>query len=270
VSEARSYNGSELEAETPPPAMVSKLLSRERMKLKLMTLLLIAACGRGSTGDDVRAINLVTGETKNFANAESVPEGWTTCDSECPEPPACEGLDEAACLARSDCFPAYVGFWPMECESPNPPAFCAELPYFGCGPIPEESGDGTVHCGVIHPDGTSEEVPCDDACAGIPQCELLCPEGTSNPVDENGCVHTCECESDETTVTDPCGDPPTCEPCADGYLHDDQGCQTCECAPPPPPPGPCDDLDEATCAATEGCMPVSDGQGYIGCRPAGG
>jgi hypothetical protein len=35
--------------------------------------------------------------------------------------------------------------------------------------------------------------PCGQRCDDIPQCEFLCPEGTSNPTDQNGCVHTCKC-----------------------------------------------------------------------------
>jgi hypothetical protein len=31
------------------------------------------------------------------------------------------------------------------------------------------------------------------ACDGIPQCRFACPEGTVNPKDQNGCVHSCTC-----------------------------------------------------------------------------
>jgi hypothetical protein len=30
-------------------------------------------------------------------------------------------------------------------------------------------------------------------CAGIPQCRFACPDGTVNPKDQNGCVHSCTC-----------------------------------------------------------------------------
>lgn len=30
-------------------------------------------------------------------------------------------------------------------------------------------------------------------CTQLPACEFACPEGTSNPVDSDGCTHTCEC-----------------------------------------------------------------------------
>jgi len=31
------------------------------------------------------------------------------------------------------------------------------------------------------------------ACDGLPQCRFACPEGTVNPKDRNGCVHSCTC-----------------------------------------------------------------------------
>ncbi len=33
-------------------------------------------------------------------------------------------------------------------------------------------------------------------CSGVPQCELLCPPNTTNPVDERGCKQTCKCVAD--------------------------------------------------------------------------
>ncbi len=32
-----------------------------------------------------------------------------------------------------------------------------------------------------------------NVCDGIPQCRFACPEGTVNPKDQNGCVHSCTC-----------------------------------------------------------------------------
>ena len=34
-----------------------------------------------------------------------------------------------------------------------------------------------------------------DPCADVPQCDFLCPEGTHNVLDDNGC-ETCQCEAD--------------------------------------------------------------------------
>lgn len=44
------------------------------------------------------------------------------------------------------------------------------------------------------------------ACDTRPQCDLVCAAGTVNPVDEDGCVNTCECE----------GLPDACSQCKDG------------------------------------------------------
>lgn len=51
-----------------------------------------------------------------------------------------------------------------------------------------------------------------DDCDAIPQCAFACPEGTVNPVDENGCEHSCECVQPGTAPGSlrlfmTCGDP---------------------------------------------------------------
>jgi hypothetical protein len=43
------------------------------------------------------------------------------------------------------------------------------------------------------PNGAPQPPPCGQPCQDVPQCEFLCPEGTVNPTDKNGCVHTCKC-----------------------------------------------------------------------------
>jgi hypothetical protein len=60
-----------------------------------------------------------------------------------------------------------------EVGQPCPPCVC-DCPIDDCDPLP----------------GTGEE------CADVPACDFLCPEGTHNPTDERGCVHTCECVAD--------------------------------------------------------------------------
>jgi hypothetical protein len=58
-------------------------------------------------------------------------------------------------------------------------ALCLSI--VSCGKTPSHSGTDDAHdmdgedCSTIHP------------------CEFACPDGTANPVDENGCTHTCEC-----------------------------------------------------------------------------
>jgi hypothetical protein len=81
------------------------------------------------------------------------------------------------------------------------------------------AGTGTVGGGAnTGPNGAPETPPCGDPCRDVPQCEFLCPEGTVNPTDKNGCVHTCKCVPAPSTVADggvspelklftTCGDP---------------------------------------------------------------
>ncbi|MCC7381928.1 MAG: hypothetical protein IT384_08870 [Deltaproteobacteria bacterium] len=181
----------------------------------LCAALLLSACAGGSNDatQGTSAINLSTGERRTFAGGETLPDGWVECeDDACPTPLACEGLGEAACLAREDCFASYAELWPQECESENPPAYCADLPYVGCATRQDGGDEGTVGCGVVAPDGQTvpDDGTCPDDsgtveptdpptdpvtpdCGQLPLCELQCPEGHVHPVDENGCEHTCEC-----------------------------------------------------------------------------
>jgi hypothetical protein len=96
------------------------------------------ACTASTTlPSGVLAINLRTGETRTFEDAESVPEGWATCDADmtCPEPSPCESLDESACIVRTDCDPFYAEDPP---DSPTPYRGCASLDCDSdaCGPLP--------------------------------------------------------------------------------------------------------------------------------------
>ena len=184
----------------------------------------------------VRAINLHTGETRDFAEASAVPDGWVVCaDDGCPAPVACTELDETSCLARIDCEAVYAEALPPECDVPpgsgRPvPAYCGTLPFVGCS-----VGGGGGGCGAF------------------PACLLACPPGTHNPVDADGCVHTCECVPDD----DVCGEG-ECGPalgapailCEDGSIggntgrclrNPDGACgwEIRECPPPPPPPAEC-------------------------------
>ena len=52
-------------------------------------------------------------------------------------------------------------------------------------------------------------------CESIPQCRFACPDGTVNPKDQDGCVHSCTCVLAEYAAMGPvtlkmygtCGDP---------------------------------------------------------------
>lgn len=154
-------------------------------------------------------------------------------ECESPEPPPiCSGEGFAGCTdASPTCDPASCGPAPLapsyvcrdgsvggptgrciaspdgtcgweirECPLPPPPECTPDE----CGPAPGlpsyVCADGTIggntgRC-LRHADGSCgwEIRDCaPEECAEIPQCDLLCPDGTTNPVDEHGCVHTCEC-----------------------------------------------------------------------------
>jgi hypothetical protein len=116
-----------------------------------------------------------------------------------------------------------------------------------------------------------------DECSALPQCDFLCPDGTINPVDDNGCTHTCECvappepnctnepglprdgcvppapDSGTTSLFFTCGDP-VCR----GYTPNGSTplCSTEQAGDPCPVEGTsCDPQDECnrllTCASTD-------------------
>lgn len=76
------------------------------------------------------------------------------------------------------------------------------------------------------------------SCDAIPQCGFACPDGTRNPLDTNGCLHTCECK----THQDLCANEPACgSACGPGTAPatDRNGClaPSCTCVPAPPDGG---------------------------------
>jgi hypothetical protein len=153
------------------------------------------------------------------------------CDLECPEGTA-NPVDAADCVDSCRCEPLACtdeecgpapGAPAYRCEDGSwggniglcarnadgvcgwvqracPPASCEESE---CGPAlgaptlecPDGSiGGNTGRC-LRNDDGTCgwELRECPDVCAAVPQCDLVCSEGTENPIDESGCVHSCEC-----------------------------------------------------------------------------
>lgn len=89
-----------------------------------------------------------------------------------------------------------------------------------------------------------------DPCTEVIQCDLVCPEGSQNPIDENGCLLSCQCEPvtdpqepepapvfdpEPIPPEDPCAEKPTCDlACAEGSAHpvDENGCiDSCSCEP---------------------------------------
>lgn len=130
----------------------------------VLSCLLFALSLAGCVTAGVTAINPLTGEEREFADETEVPEGWIVCSSAetCPSPRACAELDEASCLARTDCSPTYVGIgaYPRECETQDPPP---------------DICDGTAFAGC-----TDAATTCtDDACGPAPLgATWLCPDGS--------------------------------------------------------------------------------------------
>ena len=85
----------------------------------------LAGCFSSEPSDPegVLAMNLRTGDTRQYEAAEAVPPGWVVCpDDRCPAPAACGELDEAACLARADCSPIYAEGHPWVRRAREPTA----------------------------------------------------------------------------------------------------------------------------------------------------
>ena len=102
-----------------------------------VTILVLGGCGAGNASG-VTAINLQTGELHHFDSENEVPHGWVVCvgDAEgCPDPVACNELNEANCLVRTDCTPTYAEGSP---ESENP--------FLSCNVVPSETECSTAEC----------------------------------------------------------------------------------------------------------------------------
>jgi hypothetical protein len=181
------------------------------------------------------------------------------------------GGEELEACAWEDCKPA-MGMPNWECSDGR----------VG-GPACLRSADGTCGWQVI------ECTPVTSACERIPQCQFPCPAGKNNPVDEQGCVHTCECVSVQCSAED-CGPAPgmpnwqcpdgsvggpSCSVGADGVC----GWQIIDCPPDTDPcanisqceflcpPGMKNPVDERGCTHTCECVQECSNED---CGPAPG
>src|SRR5262245_16003687 len=137
-----------------------------------------------------------------------------------PADPACAELDEASCLARSDCEATYVG---VGCACPD----CApgtDCPPCDCDPNPVEQFAGCVDR---------------DPCEGLDEQTCVATEGCQpNYGVAPGPLGPCIENPDGTVDCPPCDD--TSE-----YL----GCSSA-------PVDPCNGLSEEECVSTDGCAPI--------------
>ena len=219
------------------------------------------------------------GDGCNNCTCHLLPDGsveWACTDESCPE--TCVGLDEANCLARSDCSP-FEARVVETIEVVDPVQFCAgSLIYLGCG---------SSHRG--------------------------CVEVVSAPAILDGqCLQFSESCRPEDVVFDDVSDPTTWPACAaqsqyelceappvkclhNGELYDDgesfdvgDGCNICECHVTTDGTGEvdctaqicCFQMSEEDCTADNGCQPITgnnydltnecvNGSEYAGCHDAG-
>jgi len=155
-----------------------------------------------------------------------------TCTKACTEPSACPNAKVAECAAVSgrDCGhsqPVCIAECQVDADCSAVRAGLACVSGQCASPAPAPGGGGTGGSG-----GTN--------CGAIPQCDFACPEGTVNPVDGNGCEHTCECVRPEGSCLN---EPPCGSQCPPGMTSpvDSNGCVTsCTCVPAPSGAGTAD------------------------------
>lgn len=203
-------------------------------------------------------------------------QGLTTDDP----PAACADLDEASCLARSDCEATYVEWGcacpacapgtdcpPCECDPAPAREFAGCIDRDPCAGLDEQTCVDTDGCTPIYgvgpcplapcienPDGTFDCPPCDDTkyyqgCSSEPINTDPC-----SGLSEKQCLSTEGCAplyggrgNDVAPPSDPSDptDPSSPVPAPDEYL----GCYSV------PPPSTCADLPQDVCIATPGCEP---------------
>lgn len=135
-----------------------------------------------------------------------------TCTLPCTDVAVCPDIETAACTEaqRPSCnqpVPVCVAMCrtDQDCASVRSGLRCEEGQ---CQPSEAPIGTGGSGGSSAGTGGSSSGVDCTQ----LPACELLCPEGTTNPVDSDGCTHTCECTSpgpppDSLRLFYTCGDP---------------------------------------------------------------
>lgn len=99
------------------------------------------------------------------------------------------GGDQPKECARQDCQPA-LGMPNWQCADGGTG-----------GPVCTRNAEGA--CAWL----VNDCPPAPGVCDRIPQCEFACPAGMTNPVDDAGCTHTCECVRVQCSAQD-CGPAP--------------------------------------------------------------
>ncbi len=175
-------------------------------------------------------INLNTGETKEFADGESVPPDYAECSEQgCPEPYPCSEVDPDSCTVRSDCAVSYSPGCDPSVEDCTA-AGCAGTAPEACDPsectaeisaIAVICADGSVATPACErlSNGTCDYVHrCDDDCGPedcgpIPEIAMVCDDGSiAQPVCERTSAGQCGIGFLCDTVSSPSCDPEDCGP----------------------------------------------------------
>jgi hypothetical protein len=215
---------------------------------------------------------LACGKTLSNTGTDSATHWLKRCssDAECGSLECLCGVCTKTCTEAASCPNAALAL----CEA-APAASCGSAELVCSAECQTDADCSAVRSGLVcaaNRCSTPEEAPGGggnggsggsggDDCSALPQCEFLCPEGTVNPVDADGCTHTCECVAPPPPdCTDEPGEPrdgcvppapdsggrdcssiPECEfLCPEGTVNpiDENGCtHSCECVNPGTPAG---------------------------------
>jgi hypothetical protein len=212
---------------------------------------------------------LACGKAQSNGGTDSATHWLQRCDSdaECGALECLCGVCTTACTEPASCPNSTIA----RCE-PAREASCGSAEPVCSAECQTDSDCSAVRSGLVcagsrcstpeaAPGGGGSGGEGGDGCRALPQCDFLCPDGTTNTVDANGCTHTCECVAPpEPNCTNEPGEPrdgcvppapdsgsgdcsriPACQlPCPEGTVNpiDDNGCtHSCECVNPDTPPG---------------------------------
>ena len=218
--------------------------------LLLALCLSIFACGKAvpNTGTDSATHWLSRCSTDGECGALDCICG--TCTTACTDPSSCPKAAIASCRPTAE----------ASCGSSQSVCIAECRTDADCNAL--RSGlvcaGGRCSAPEMAPGGGGGSGSAGNDCSTLPQCEFACPDGRINPVDADGCTHTCECVAPNCTnepglprdgcvppapdsgSTD-CSDIPACRfACPDGTLNpvDENGCtHSCECVTPGTPAG---------------------------------
>src|SRR6478609_4961915 len=163
-----------------------------------------------------------------FACGKTVPSTGTDSAthwlSRCSTDAECGGLDcicgtcTTACTDPSSCPQAAIA----RC-GPTTEASCGSSESICVAECRTDADCNAVRRGLVcaggrcsapemAPGGAGSSGSGGNDCSALPACRFACPDGTINPVDENGCTHSCECANPGTpagslTLFYTCGDP---------------------------------------------------------------